>query len=64
MENISQIESILYTNKTKISSQTYIELMNQLSKLYKNIHNHKNIKEGIECPHCGIEIEYDEIEEC
>jgi hypothetical protein len=62
MENIKQIESILYVSKQKIGDNAYIELMRNLSEVYRHVCEHKDLGEGFECPHCQQEIEYDEIE--
>ena len=62
MENIKQIESILYVSKQKLGDQTYIELMRNLTKIYSNVCEHKNLENGFACPHCFNEVEYDEIE--
>ena len=62
MENIKQIESILYVAKQKLGDQTYIELMRYLSGIYSHVCEHKNLENGFACPHCYNEVEYDEIE--
>jgi len=62
MENIKQIESLLYVSKQKLGDNTYIELMKYLSRVYRHVCEHKELEEGFECPHCQQEIEYDEID--
>jgi len=62
MENIKQIESILYVSRQKLGDNTYIELMRYLTNVYSHICDHKNLENGFECPHCMEEIEYEEIE--
>ena len=63
MENIKQIESILYVSKQKLGDHTYIELMRHLTGIYSHVCEHKNLQNGFECPHCMEEIEYEEIED-
>ena len=46
MENIKQIESILYVSKQKLGDQTYIELMRYLSGIYSHVCEHKNLENG------------------
>jgi hypothetical protein len=62
MDYIKNIEEILYNSKTRIDDQSYIKLMENLSKIYKQMCNHINLEDGVTCPHCMEEIEYDEIE--
>jgi hypothetical protein len=63
MENIKQIESLLYVSKEKLGDNTYIELMKNLTNIYRHVCEHKNLENGFECPHCMEEIEYEEIED-
>lgn len=63
MENIQQLESIIYTNKDNISNHTYIEIMNKMRLIYKDICLLRNIHEdGIQCPHCQQDIDSDDID--
>tara|TARA_R100000388_G_scaffold89971_1_gene71058 strand:- start:1487 stop:1681 length:195 start_codon:yes stop_codon:yes gene_type:complete len=62
MENIKQIESMLFVSRQKLGDNTYMEIMRNLTGLYSHICQHKNLENGFECPHCMEEIEYEEIE--
>lgn len=62
MENIRQLESIIYVSKEKLGDNTFIELMKNLSHLYRHVCEHKDLEKGFECPHCQEEIEYEDID--
>ena len=60
MDNFTDIETIVFNNKKKISDKEYLDLMNKLVCLYNIMKTRvcsndckTDQDEEIECPHCG-----------
>tara|TARA_R100000149_G_C5828474_1_gene104952 strand:+ start:221 stop:421 length:201 start_codon:yes stop_codon:yes gene_type:complete len=64
MESVTKLESLLYCSKESLPLQTYIEMMNTLTKIHNHIvKNNKMRNDEISCPMCDETINYDDIDD-